>query len=140
MVKKFQTDGYIIALDVGEKRIGVAITHSLARLPRPYGDIQNVSRDKTRSELIDIINRELVIGVVVGVPRNLNGDETAQSRDIRNFAESLSLPVPLIFVDESLSSVRADQLRSEPSFAQASRDSLAACFILEEYIHTVGVA
>lgn len=133
MVKKLPTNGYILGLDVGERRIGVAVASVIARLPEPLALIE-VS-DSVVEDIKEVIAKNSAILVVIGIPRALDGGETAQSSSIREFADKIKQQIeqPIIFVDESLSSVRADEVAKSKSFKNVSRDSLAACFILEEY-------
>lgn len=134
MAHKSTPNGYILALDVGEKRIGVAIASAIAKIPRPL-EVVAVS-DQVFEQIKEIVNKEGVTLVVAGIPRNLDGAETAQSAQIRVFSQKLAqyLTVPIEHADESLSSVRADEIAAQGVYKGASRDSLAACFILEEFL------
>lgn len=133
MANKLPLSGYILGLDVGEKRIGVAVASAIARLPQPLDMIP--AGDESVGRITELAKKEGAVMVVVGLPRNLQGQETPQSRIIRNFAAGLekNVGVPVIFADESLSSVRAEDLSKHNTFKNVSSDSLAACFILEEY-------
>lgn len=136
MAPKLPHNGFILGLDVGEKRIGVALASVIARLPQPLDMIP--AGESAIDKIIEIISKEDVQQVVVGLPRNLNGEETAQSKTIREFASVLtkSVKVPVVFADESLSSVRAEAIARDNTFKNVSSDSIAACFILEEYFTT----
>ncbi|MGI9027447.1 MAG: Holliday junction resolvase RuvX [Candidatus Saccharimonadales bacterium] len=136
MALKSNPSGYLLGLDVGDKRIGVAVASAIARLPQPLDMI--ASGDGALQQITAIITQENITLLVIGLPRNMKGEETAQSAKIRNFATELSTvtPVPIAFADESLSSVRADDLGRHNTFKNVSSDSLAACFILEEYFLT----
>lgn len=134
MVHRSPTSGYILGLDVGEKRIGVALASAIAKLPQPQFVIPG--GEKAIEAIKELAKKENVNMIVVGLPRNLHGDETSQSRRIRDFADRLSKAAeqPVVFAEESLSSVRADELSKNTEYKNVSRDSLAACFILEEYL------
>jgi putative holliday junction resolvase len=139
MASRLPPSGYILGLDVGDKRIGVAIASSIAKLPQP---LDVISAESDTVELIKtLIVKNDVQLVVVGLPRNLQGEETAQSNKIRLFADKLKnqIDLPIEFADESLSSKRADELMRHNNFKNMSQDSLAACFILEEYLHGIEV-
>jgi putative holliday junction resolvase len=140
MANKLTLSGYILGLDVGTKRIGVAISSVIARLPRPLAPIQG--GEGAHASIARLVSEEGITAVAVGLPRNLKGEETAQSRSIRLFAKDLAhqISVPLYFVDESMSSVRADDLLKNNQFKNASQDSLAACFILQEFFDTIETA
>lgn len=128
---------YILGLDIGDARIGVATTSLIARLPRPLETIFN--DEEITKRLQAIIDRESATKLVVGIPRNLDGEETAQSRKIRAQAAELEEvhKLPVIFVDESLSSKRANEYLQGLKKADIPQDSLAACFILEEYLGSI---
>ena len=134
MAHRLPTSGNILGLDVGDKRIGVALASAIAKLPQPQAIIP--AGDKAFEAVKTLAEKEDVKMVVVGLPRNLDGGETAQSRKIRVFAKNLSQAVaqPVVLADESLSSVRAEELSKNTEYENVSRDSLAACFILEEYL------
>lgn len=136
MAQELQNSGYILGLDVGEKRIGTAIASTIARLPQPLDVIP--AGPAAAQQIADLIEAEDVNLVIVGIPRNLAGEETAQSTAIRTFAAELAgkVDAEVLFADESLSSVRAEDLAKDNTFKNVSSDSLAACFILEEYFAT----
>ncbi len=136
MANKLPPNGYILGLDVGEKRIGVAVASVIAKLPQPLDMIP--AGEQALEQIKAVIAAEDISVVVVGMPRNLRGEETPQSKKIRDFADNLhnQIDVPLVFADESMSSVRAEDLRTDNTFKNVSSDSLAACFILEEYFVT----
>lgn len=137
MANRSTPNGYILGLDVGEKRIGVAVASLIAKLPRPLQELQ--ASPEVFGQIKELVNQESIELVVVGVPRNLDGAETTQSAQIRAFGVELGkyLTVPIEYADESLSSVRADELNRQGVHKGASRDSLAACFILEEFLNTM---
>jgi len=137
MANRSLHSGYILGLDVGEKRIGVAVASVIARLPQP---VETITVDASTLERIGrLVKEKKATLIVIGIPRNLEGNETPQSREIREFAAQLqeAINVPIEFADESLSSVRADSAHHQVHFRNASRDSLAACFILQEFLGTI---
>lgn len=124
------------ALDVGDKRIGVALAKGESRLARPYKTLER--SEGTIEELKAIIKREQVTELVVGLPRNMSGEETAQTAAIREFAEHLQteLGVYVNFQDETLTSVKAKEELENRGVAYNKRDvdALAATYILEDYL------
>lgn len=123
----------ILAIDVGKARIGLAIANNVARLPRPLGVQQN--NNKIYHKINTIVDDNQVETIVVGLPRNMSGEETKQSQFSREFAAKLEAVTDkaVVFADESLSSKRAEtsSYSKDPS---GHDDSIAACFILEEYL------
>lgn len=124
----------ILALDVGSARVGVAVANSIARLPSPLAILKN--DDTVFDELEELINIHDVSTVVVGLPRNMKGEETRQSEISRRFASELAekLKIETVFAEESLSSKRAEKEAKAMKRTQKHLDDIAACFILEEYL------
>ena len=130
-------DGTILALDVGEARIGMALVHPIARLPQPHGALPNNSEIFDR--LHEICTTEGVVRIVVGLPRGMQGQETAQTAAVRSFGDQLStrLSLPIVWQDEAVTSVKAEaelKARRKP-YQKEDVDALAAVYILEDYIH-----
>lgn len=127
----------ILALDVGDVRIGVAIASEIARLPHPLTTLQNNS--SIAEALSQIVSQEQISKLVVGLPRNMAGEETAQTKKVRAFAEELAdkLNLPLYFIDETLTSVEAENyLRARGKvYTKADIDAAAATLILEEFLN-----
>jgi putative Holliday junction resolvase len=123
-----------MALDVGEARVGVALANTIARLPSPLVILQN--EPGIFEKLQEIAESEKVETVIVGLPRNMKGEETAQSHISRQFGERLEelCGFPVIFVDESLSTKRAEEYARQLKRTGKHLDDIAACFILEEYL------
>lgn len=125
----------LVGLDVGEKRIGVAVADTGVRIAIPY---ETVPVDGTEIEKIaDIVLSQSAQIVVIGYPRNQSGETTAQSQYVELFAEKLAeLPAKLVFQDESLTSVIAEQRLKERGghYEKADIDAHAAAIILQDYV------
>lgn len=130
----------VIALDVGEKRIGIAIADSDVPFPRPLTTVDNDA--DVFAELTRLINDNNVATIVIGLPRNMQGEETKQSDFSREFAAQLSQEVPcrIEFQDESLTSIKAEQelTTKKKTYTKDQVDALAATYILEDYIGVNG--
>jgi|SRR5437588_11950015 len=151
----------LMALDVGEARIGVAISDSSRFLASPYTTL-HVSRDESQTwaAIQQLIDELEPAGLVIGLPISLDGQLHAQGQRIQAFAERLKqhISIPLTFWDERLSTVEAQRLlaerdqlakgkRQQRGNAQRTRtnrtkrrqkgqeiDALAAAVILQEYL------
>jgi putative holliday junction resolvase len=124
-----------LALDVGEKRIGVASGDGIVRIAVP---IDTVEVDGSEIEKIarHIVNENPDV-VVVGYPRNQSGEATAQSMFVEAFSEKLKDIAPkIVFQDESLTSVLAEErLKSyKKPYSKADIDAQAAALILQDYL------
>lgn len=126
-----------LGLDVGEKRVGIARVNLIARLPEPLVALAN---DTTFGDKLNVLIQEHNPDVlVVGLPRNMKGEETAQSAYVRAFvAEHLNnCNLPVIFQDETLSSVEAEKRLGAAATQKGAVDAVAAAVILEDYLQTL---
>ena len=129
----------ILALDVGEKRIGIARADSTTRIAVPVGV---VNADGTEwQEIARIAKLNSTNFFVLGLPRSNEGNETAQSMYVRNFAKVLVEKIPeakIRFQDETLTSVVAeDRLKSrKKSYEKGEIDAEAASIILQDFLES----
>lgn len=135
--------GVILALDVGAKRIGVATSDELGMLAWPRTVIVRRSTQAALDEIVRLVQAEEATLVVVGLPISFDGQLHSQAQTVRRFAERLrklldALVVPLVYADETLSTVRAEErLRAMGVRRERMReriDAMAAAVILEEYL------
>ncbi|HMH31362.1 MAG TPA: Holliday junction resolvase RuvX [Methylomirabilota bacterium] len=130
------TTSSVLALDVGAKRIGVAVASFEARLPRPVTTL--IFDDQFFTALKKIVAEENVTRLVIGFPRGLQGQHTSQTDAIEAFAKEIKehLPLPTDFQDEALTSKHAeDELRGRGKpYAKADIDALAATYILDDWL------
>jgi len=126
----------LLALDVGERRIGVARADSIGRIAAPLTTV-----DVDGTELV-VLQRLLlendVAGLVVGLPRNMSGEPTQQTQLVQQFVQNRlqAFDLPVAYQDESLTSVAAEQelqKRKKP-YQKGDVDALAATFILQDYM------
>lgn len=128
----------ILALDVGTVRIGVARVNTVARIPEVLATLAN--DDDFVSALQKLIVEHEISLIVVGLPRSMEGTETAQTQYVRDFCkEKLSaLSVPIELQDETLTSVAAlEQFENEGFVAQKGDvDGRAAAILVNDYIES----
>ncbi len=129
----------VLGLDVGEKRIGVAISQS-GLVAREWGVIERTAGDqKTIGELAKIVAEVQAQKIVVGLPTNRAGGLTDQAKTIKDFAGHLkkAFSLPIEFEDETGSSQLAEELllkTRQKKFAKKEIDQLAARIILEQHL------
>jgi len=126
----------LVCLDVGEKRIGVAVSDGVVRIAVPLETIEvNGNEISAISQIIVSENAEVL---VVGYPRNQSGEPTAQTEFVTDFVDKLKdvIDAKIVFQDESLTSVIAEQrLQSfKKPYSKADIDAQAAAIILQDYI------
>ena len=130
----------VIALDLGQKRVGVAVSDALLISITRIGAIPRSNWKKLLRDVKDLVRRYDAKTMVIGLPLNLNGSDGVASletrRVARKFARSLTLPIYL--QDERLSSVAAEHnLRQEgrdPEVKSGVLDSEAAAVILSDFL------
>ena len=125
----------LIGLDVGEKRIGVSVADTGVRIAVPFSTVEvNGSEIET---IAAIVLKEEAQIIVVGYPRNQQGEATAQTNYVEKFTERLEfLDKKIVFQDESLTSVLAEErlkLHNRP-YSKGDIDSQAAAIILQDYV------
>lgn len=130
----------ILALDLGDAWTGIAISDALGIVARPY---TTVATKEISSALADIFKKESIGTVIVGYPKTMAGNESAQTLKIVAHKEQLEKEFPAatwLLRDERLSSKRADTLRVEQGKQQKTKEdklkghALAAAFILDSYL------
>lgn len=130
------SNGTLLALDVGSRRIGLARADTGTKIAFPVGTL---SVDGLELEHLGQIIAEIEpMAIVVGYPRNQSGEPTAQTESILAFTERLRTlwSGEVIFQDESLTSVIAEQRLQQrgSKYEKADIDSEAAAIVLQDYI------
>ncbi len=132
-------NGRIISLDVGDKRVGIAVSDPTSTIVSP---LETYTRKKDEEDIKYIYDLYLEIEatkIVVGLPLLLSGKEGTQAQKTRRFADKLSqLGVKIEFWDERLSTNEAEDFLKERIKNWRDRkikmDSIAAAIILEDYL------
>lgn len=125
----------LVGLDVGEKRIGVSVADTGIRIAVPFVTVE-VDGNEIQA-IAEIVIKEQAEVIVVGYPRNQQGEATAQTDYVEKFTKRLEyLDKKIVFQDESLTSVLAEeQLKSHKRpYSKGDIDSQAAAIILQDYV------
>lgn len=141
--KTMPSQGKMLGIDVGTKRIGIAVCDELRFLSTPKKIINRQSNDKDFAEIKKIFEEERALAIVMGFSINMDGTFNEMSRFIQKFAEDLDKfldeKVQIFFADERLTSFEAKEI----SHSLASRkkqkhfDDIAASVILRDFIDLV---
>ncbi len=126
-----------LCLDVGEKRIGVATANPMSRLAQRQVTLAHDER--IFDSISQLVTQLRVSRIVVGLPRNTHGEDTAQTRYVLQFADALKSHVKNVaveFQDEANTSQKAEaELRlRKKGYEKADIDGLAAVYILQDYL------
>ena len=130
----------VLALDVGDRRIGVALSDPTGLLASPLSTITRKGQDADVDEVLGLAAANDVPEIVVGMPVSLSGRKGAQAARTTAFAEELrrKTDIPVVFADERYSTVQAERSLREsgvqPSRDKARVDAAAAAVILQSYL------
>lgn len=131
----------VLALDYGTKRIGVAISDGTGTLasPRPY--IPTMAFMKIKAALRDLLEKESITQIIIGMPRNMDGSYGPSAELVREFVEKLKsggITTPIQMIDERLTTVQASrQLHDAGRNTRQQRelvDSVSAAVLLQSYL------
>lgn len=132
---------YVLGIDFGTKRIGLAVAQTLTRQANPLKVLNN--NQQFWQELQQIIEEWQIKQLIVGLPLDMDGEEQEVTRQVKNFGKKLKhqFDLPIIYVDERLSSFEAERQFQQQRAAGASKaknkqniDAMAAQIILQSWL------
>ncbi|OOY13217.1 MAG: Holliday junction resolvase RuvX [Rhodobacteraceae bacterium] len=129
--------GAVAGLDLGTKTIGVAVSDGLRSVATPLRTIKRRKFGLDAEALLAIVSERDIKGLVLGLPKNMDGTEGPRCQATRAFARNLEklTDLPISFWDERLSTVAAERAMLEADMSRAKRaeaiDHVAAGFILQ---------
>ena len=129
-----------LGLDVGDMRIGLALSDPEGILASPLTIIERTTDEQALEAIVDIVRQNQVGQIIVGLPRRMDGSLGGQAEKTTDFARRLGCctGVPLEFRDERLTTVSARRLQRAADIKKAKRrehdDAMAAALILQGYL------
>lgn len=146
--------GVILAIDYGQKRLGLALSDESRLTSHPYATWSRTNRRRDLARVRDLVRKERVSCIVVGLPLHLDGTPSEMSEEARKFAARLekALGLPVEMMDERLTSWEAGEIKAalprgkkarrrfsgraafEPPALSAKLDDVAAAVILRDYL------
>ena len=136
--------GALMGLDLGDKTIGVAVSDTLRRIATPLETVRRVKFGVDAAALLALTGPRDIKGIVLGLPRNMDGSEGPRCQSTRAFARNLSrlTDIPITFQDERLSTVAAERALLEADTSRRRRaeviDHVAAGYILQGLLDRMG--
>jgi len=127
----------LAGLDLGTATLGVAVSDGLLSVATPLQTIKRTKFTKDADALLAILDAREIGGIILGLPRNMDGSEGPRAQSTRAFARNLSnrTDLPITFWDERLSTVAAERALLEADTSRRRRaeviDHVAASFILQ---------
>ena len=137
---KLNSNNSLIGLDLGTKTIGVAVSDTILSVATPIKTIKRKKFSTDADQLLEIISIKNCCGVVVGLPKNMDGSEGPRAQSTRAFARNFSAKaqLPITFWDERLSTVAAEKALLEADTTRKRRaeviDHVAAAYILQGFL------
>ena len=129
--------GPLAGLDLGTRTIGVALSDTLRSIATPRLTIKRRKFGLDAASLLDLLTRDAAIGLVLGLPLNMDGSEGPRAQSTRAFARNLEklTPLPMLLWDERLSTVAAERSLIAADMSRKRRaeviDHIAAGYILQ---------
>jgi putative Holliday junction resolvase len=130
----------ILAVDYGEKRIGLAVSDELGITASPLMTLVTRSDDETVRQIAQLASKLRVTQIVVGLPRRTDAQEGEMERKVKAFAEKLrqAVSVPVVLFDERFTTRIAEQVLLEADLSRRKRkqvrDRLAAVILLQSFL------
>ena len=131
------TFGALAGLDLGTKTIGVAVSDGMRQVASPITTIRRRKFTLDAADLLAIASERSLSGLILGLPRNMDGSEGPRAQSTRAFARNLErlTELPITFWDERLSTVAAERALLEADTSRKRRaeviDQVAAGYILQ---------
>ncbi|HEX8389386.1 MAG TPA: Holliday junction resolvase RuvX [Sphingomonas sp.] len=127
--------GRLLGLDVGTKTIGTALCDAGWSFASPALLIRRTKFQRDKAQLADLVRQQSVVGLVIGLPINLDGSESPRSQSSRAFARNVEDLGPVLLWDERWSTQAVTRTLIEQDMSRAKRaevvDKLAAAYILQ---------
>ncbi|MGH1460085.1 MAG: Holliday junction resolvase RuvX [Paracoccaceae bacterium] len=136
--------GALMGLDFGDKTIGVAVSDGLRSVASPLETVRRKKFTVDAARLQEIISHRSICGIVLGLPRNMDGSEGPRCQKTRAFARNFARlsDLPITYWDERLSTVAAERALLEADASRARRaeviDNIAASYILQGALDRLG--
>ena len=133
----------ILALDAGERRIGIALSDPEGILAIPIAAIVRKDEETDFAAILDLVHQHGVERIVVGLPYSMNGSVGRQAKQVQDFVDRLSqrMPVPVATWDERLSTVAAGKMLRDAGTKKNRKkeklDATAAAIILQTYLDSL---
>lgn len=130
----------LLGLDVSASKIGLAIAESATALPQPLYTYERMTRARDIAQCVAWVERYGVQGVVMGLPLNMDGSAGTRAQWMQRFRREVQarLHIPIVWQDERLSTVEADEILLAQGLAWEARaervDAVAAALILERFL------
>jgi len=135
--------GRILAVDMGEKRVGLAISDPMGIIAQPLKTIYRQTNDQVITELKDIVTELSIECIVIGIPYHFNGKKSKMAIEIEKFSEYMAqaISIPIVFEDERLTTRMAEMslhmMGKKVGNSRGKIDQIAAAHMLQSYLKRI---
>lgn len=133
--------GRYLALDVGERRIGIAVSDPLGITAQGVETYNRKDGEDVVAYILSLVDQYQAIGLVVGLPKNMNNTIGFKAQEVQAFVETILVQrpeLPIHWIDERLTTVQATQVLLEADVSRKKRkksvDKLASVIILQNFL------
>lgn len=132
--------GRLLGLDYGTRRVGLALSNLDQTIATPHETYERKGESQDALQLVRTVEEYSVVGLVVGLPVHISGDEGEKAREARAFGAwaARATKLPVAFTDERYTTVQADEhlfaAQVSPKKRRALRDMLAAQILLQSFL------
>jgi putative Holliday junction resolvase len=146
MADSIPPTGKLLGLDLGTRTIGVAVSDGMRYSATPLETIKRTKFTADAERLLELIAENAAVGIVVGLPLNMDGSEGPRVQSTRAFVRNLAqkTPLPMAFWDERLSTAAVQRMLIEADTRRDRRaevvDKLAASYILQGYLDRLRIS
>lgn len=138
--------GKLLGLDLGTKTIGVAVSDGMRYTATPLETIARTKFTADAARLLELVAENAAVGLVLGLPLNMDGSEGPRAQSTRAFARNLAqkTDLPILFWDERLSTSAVTRMLIEADTRRDKRaevvDKLAASYILQGFLDRLRIS
>jgi len=141
-LKSIPETGRLAGIDFGTVRIGVSISDPSQTISSPLETYNCRTKELDAKYFVDLVNREQIVGLIIGLPVHMSGDASAKSKEATKFGQWLSetTSLPVDWIDERYTTAMARDILSQSNLSGKKRktqlDKLAAQIILAAYLES----
>jgi len=142
-IKSQSSDFKLLGLDVGDKKIGIAMVNSIVLVPMPFSILVRTNIKKDISAIKKLASDQRINGIVVGLPFQMDGQEGEQAQKVRSFITKLAKQVdlPIIFEDERMTTKIANTMLGQGGVNRKQRaqvdDQVSAQLIIASFLKRI---
>lgn len=136
-LQEMPLQGSLLALDIGQKRIGIAISQKESNIAFPKEVYERTNMRQDTGYLARICREEKIVGIVVGLPIDLKNQEGENCQKVRQFTAKLEAKIllPFLLQDERMTTAAVTRVMKDAGVKRIERhaqdDKLAACYLLQ---------